>query len=29
MVYIGVEVIVGNGIYDDGVQACAATSIRH
>jgi hypothetical protein len=29
MVYIGVEVTVCNGIYDDGVKAGAAVAVPH
>jgi hypothetical protein len=29
MVYMGVEVRTCNGIYNDGVKACAAISVPH
>jgi hypothetical protein len=29
MVYMGVEVMVGNKLYDDGVKAGAATCVPH
>jgi hypothetical protein len=29
MVYMGVEVMTCNGIYDDGVKACLAIGVPH